>query len=206
MDQPRELSRSAVPLQVTVRHEREVVTYGYLWHASRVTLELGESGIHGSAWQYMSSALLTAFSVEAFLNHFGASLFPDWQKMERRKSPMQKLALVAKEVGVDLGEDSARPMSTLVALFDLRNSLAHGRTENLLPPDIIADARDDIDRMLVDGAPRTSWEQKIRTSKFATDARADVDRILQLLHEAIPEPKDSLYFTGMHMSSASAIR
>lgn len=194
------------PTKATVSHEREVVTYSWLWHASRVTLEIGQNGVHGAAWQRLASTLLAAFAVEAFLNHVGTSLLSNWPEIERKHSVLAKIRLIAKELGVDLGSKDERPLSTVRELVSFRNALAHGRTVQLKPPDQLLDLTEDIDKHLVDGAPLTDWEEKIRSDDFAMRAQADVEELLLTIHRAMAEPKDRLFHTGTHMSAATAVR
>lgn len=189
----------------SIKHERTVVTYGWLWHASKSMLEAGKANQKGSAWQFLSSCMLTAFTVEAFTNHVGQDLIVGWKKVERTTSPAEKLRLLAEQVGVDLGEDDARPMTTIHGLVRFRNSLAHGRTQALRPDEEIVKVTE-VDRHLREGRPLTDWEDKIRSADFATIAREDVEEILRRIHEAMPsDNKDRLFDKGMHLSTASYV-
>lgn len=149
---------------------------------------------------------MAAFAIEAFLNHVGADVLPNWRAMERKTSPMKKVILLATEMQLDLGAADARPMSTLRSLFEFRNELAHGRTVTLAPGETIMDLSQDIDLQLREGAPLTNWEGRIRTPDFAVMVREDVDQVLRVLHAGLPEPKDRLYATGVHSSGAALVR
>jgi hypothetical protein len=79
----------------------------------------------------MASMLFCALALEALLNHIGASLVPTWEEhFKRRLSPEGKLALISSRVSfaVDFGR---RPFQAFRVLFEFRNQLAHGVTEDL---------------------------------------------------------------------------
>lgn len=79
----------------------------------------------------MSSILLCALSLEAYLNHLGPQLFPIWTKhLERKLSPEGKLLVIALKIGheIDFGKP---PFQAFRTLFQFRNQLAHGQTEIL---------------------------------------------------------------------------
>ncbi len=187
-----------------INHEREVVTYGWLWHASHTTNEIAKSGVNGGAWQRMASIILTAFTLEAFLNHIGADVVPNWRAKERWPV-LEKLAILSCALNIDVGLERERPLSTVLELFRFRNELAHGRTTLLMGSQEDVDP-EDVDRLLVEGAPRTDWEQKVRSEAFADLARFDVEGLLRCLHRALPPDREPLFFKGIHFSGATLVR
>lgn len=58
-----------VTQKVVITKERTLNTYAELWHASDCVLNAGLKNAEGCVWQFLSSAVLTAFSFEAYLNH-----------------------------------------------------------------------------------------------------------------------------------------
>src|SRR6266705_1616098 len=66
-----------------VTRDRVVHTYAELWYASECVLQLGERERTGSSFQFLSSIILTAFSLEAFLNHVGPTVLSSWGRLER---------------------------------------------------------------------------------------------------------------------------
>jgi hypothetical protein len=57
----------ARPRKALVTKERTIIMYSELWHASSRVLETGRSEPRGASWQFLASAVLTAFAFEARL-------------------------------------------------------------------------------------------------------------------------------------------
>jgi len=185
-----------------VEHEREVITYAELWHASDCVLEKGQDDLRGSSPQFLSSLVLSAFSFEAYMNHVGDAHFSNWNDLERSLSPMAKLKHLGLAFKVHFGTPAERPLQTLTELIKVRNVLAHGRSETLRPPAKLRpyDAPD-FDESMRD-RPVTFWEERIRTPEFALRVREDLEQVFRLLHDALPEPKMPLFHFGFHTSSS----
>jgi hypothetical protein len=188
---------------VLVTKERDVRTYSELWHASDCVLTAGQENPKGSSWQFLSSALLTAFTFEAYLNHVGPTLFTNWKHFDRLP-PWAKFELLCDKLNVTFVSGSAkRPLQTVTKLLSFRNTIAHGRTEQVqaaplkrtvenyqaaLGEDVLAD-----------------WEKLIRTDEFAVRARDDVKAVLTQIHAARPDPKEHLFTFGLGARRASLI-
>ena len=61
----------ATTRKAIVTRDRVVHTYAELWHASECELEVAERERTGSSFQFLSSIILTAFTLEAFLEPRG---------------------------------------------------------------------------------------------------------------------------------------
>lgn len=192
----------AKPHKVIVTKERTVHTYSELWHASHCVLEVGIREPRGSSWQFLSSAVLTAFAFEAYLNHVGPTVIVCWPELERLP-PWAKFELLCETLKVcfpdGLGE---RPLQTIVKLLDFRNTMAHGRSDDLKPKSELRDANEKLDAYLGE-RPLVDWERLIQTAKFAQRAREDVKVALEKLHAARPEPKEGLFTFGLGTHSAT---
>ncbi len=190
------------PRLAYVDHEREVNTYAELWHASWCVLEVGRAEAKGSAWQFLSSLILSAFAFEAYMNHVGDEHVANWDDLERVLSPTAKLTHLALKFNVEIGVKGERPLQTLYDLMRVRNVLAHGRSETLRPPaKLLAYNDPDIDQH-IRTQPTTYWEQCIRGPEYALRVREDLQHILSVLHEALPDPKLPLFGFGFHTSGA----
>jgi hypothetical protein len=77
----------------------------------------------------MTAAVFSAFSLEAYLNHLGATRFRCWEELERL-SVDAKLSLLLENLGQS-PDFSKRPFQTTKILFRIRNQLAHGKTEKV---------------------------------------------------------------------------
>jgi hypothetical protein len=177
---------------------REVNTYSELWHASDCVFDAGRKAEQGSAWQFLSSLILTAFALEAFLNHAGSQVCENWSDLERL-APLAKLNHLRLHLTADLGPTGERPRQTLNELMALRNTLAHGRSETLEPKPTVRIADSSFEEFL-HKRPLTVWEEKINSPDFAARAREDVERVIAILHDARPEPKEPLFSFGVHSS------
>jgi hypothetical protein len=61
--------------------ERQVHTYAEIRHAAQCLLQMGRSQPEGNYFQFMSSLVFSAFTLEAYLNHIGNKLFDCWEKI-----------------------------------------------------------------------------------------------------------------------------
>jgi hypothetical protein len=144
---------------------------------------------------------LTAFAFEAYLNHVGPQVLSCWRSLERL-SPNSKLELLCETLKVSLpGTKGERPLQTINELFRFRNTLAHGRSETIVP----APKSVDIDELEAhrDARLLSDWERLIEDCKFAERAREDVEEVLRVLQSARPEPKEALFRFGTRSWSAT---
>ncbi len=198
-DQPRDGKVRAI-----IDHRREVNTYAELWHASDCVLDRGREAPEGSAWQYLASLILTAFSFEAYMNHVGAAHVANWRDLEVL-APVAKLNHLCLHLGVNIGGNGERPLQTIKELIGIRNLLAHGKSEILQPKPEVKIVDETMDKLLRE-RPLTKWEVHITSPDFALRAREDVQAVFEALQNARPEPKDPLFDFGLHASGASLVQ
>jgi hypothetical protein len=146
--------------------------------------------------------LLTAFAFEAYMNHVGPTVLSCWKSLERRMSPWRKLERLCEVLDVKgVCDKDKRPGETIWRLFDFRNKLAHGRTHTIEaePKRLDADLVDDhFKRRLL-----TDWEELIKDREFAEGAREDMETIVKAIYDALPEPKDYPFTSGIGTGEAS---
>jgi hypothetical protein len=162
-------------IKAKVSRSRYVNMFGELLHANYVLLENATRQNSGYFYELMSCLVFTAFKYEAFINHLGYILFPNWNEWEREKNPDKQNAILTKlELPIDIGR---RPFQTLHDLFNVRDSLAHGKPE-LLTDDSVTEygSREQLRRK----KPLTKWES-LCTLKFAKRAYDDTEEIADLL-------------------------
>jgi hypothetical protein len=190
-----------------VSRQRPVHPYAELWHASHCVLEVGLNEPRRSSWQFLSSAVLTAFTFEAYLNHIGAQIMGDWPAHERF-AMWSKFKLLRKTLGVTFpGGKSVRPLKTVAELFTFRDSLAHGKSLELKDEkkqSLAVFEREHSD--LIGSQLRTDWESRIRTSAFAQRAREDVEVVIRALDAARKDKRDILFNSGVgsHLATVAA--
>jgi hypothetical protein len=190
--------------KVVVKKERTVHTYAELWHASRCVLEAGIKQPRASSWQFLSSAVLTAFAFEAYLNHVGPRTIKCWSQLDRLP-PWSKFELLCEMLGVQFpGGPGARPLQTVEKLLTFRNTIAHGRSLEINVTSEIHNVDDRLDAQL-GIRPLTDWEELIQTSNFAKRAREDVQAVLERLHEERKDKKEALFSFGIGSHGATLV-
>lgn len=106
-----------------------VHSYGYLYHASKWSVSRDDHPFPDSKkFEKISAVVLLGFTAEAFLNHVGALQISDWEKNERSLNARKRLSIVLDAANLSLDEDT-RPWSTLKELRQIRDMLAHPRSE-----------------------------------------------------------------------------
>jgi hypothetical protein len=183
-----------------ITKSRTVNTYAELWHGSDVLLQKAEADEKGSAWVLMSSLLLTAFTLEAYLNHIGQRLFGTWPALEVL-SPMSKLDVISEKLDLSFPRAN-RPRQTIEQLFRFRNALAHGKTEIITAPDELRDADEYLDEYLGQ-RPLTEWEKLLTSAIHAKRARDDVEDVIRTIHKAGKPENDPVFFSGIGSHSAT---
>ncbi len=106
-----------------VRSKSYVALFHTAWHL----LDMAEKHSEGSLLNLPAATVFFAFAFEAYLNHVGAEELAFWEEIERI-SHTGKLAVISKHLALPV-DKSARPFQTIGGLFQLRDALAHGRTE-----------------------------------------------------------------------------
>lgn len=189
------------PKKATVTKERTVHMYSEMWHASDCVLQAGLAEPQGSTWQFLSSTVLTAFAFEAYLNHVGPTVFACWEQLERLP-PWSKFELLCETLDVQFSNGKGMPpLQTIVELLEFRNTMAHGRSIEIRPKPESRDLNEKLHAYLGE-LPLAQWERLVKTEEFAQKARADVKKVLEILHEALPVPKEGLFTLGTMHSSA----
>lgn len=176
--------------------------YSELWKASSCVLEVGRKEARGASWQFLSSAVLTAFAFEAYLNHVGDQIVETWADSEHLP-PLEKFDLLCERLNVRF-EKGKRPRQTIEELFEFRNTMAHARTTALVRPPVHRDVNDRLDDYLGQ-RPLAQWERLIQTDEFAARARSDVEEILKAIQEKRPEPKEALFTFGIGSGGATIV-
>jgi len=177
-----------------VSKDRQVNTYAELWEASWAFLKSAEKKAPGFYYQTMGSLTFSAFTMEAYLNHLGKSMFRCCPEIERALSPAQKLWLLAEKVGVTIHKDKP-PFQTVFRLLQFRNDIAHGKTVFLKKEEEIRILDNKLDEYM-HRPLQTKW-QKYCQPRNAKRARGDVEKVIRLLHDNSGAEDDLLFNIGM---------
>jgi hypothetical protein len=158
-----------------VRAERTVFTFAFLSAAADHALGDGKARPEGSFLEWMTVAVFSAFSLEAYLNHLGPERFQCWDGLERL-SVEAKLSLILESLGKH-PDFSRRPFQTVKTLLRLRNQLAHGKTQRLQEETIQTLSAGERPQY-----PTVTWE-KLCTVREAERFREDSVAVIRRLDE-----------------------
>lgn len=162
-------------IKAKVSRSRILNMFGELSHANNVLLENATRQNDGYFYEIMSCLVITAFKHEAFINHLGYALIPNWSELEREKHfDKQNTLLTSLGISVDTGR---RPFQTLRDLFTARDALAHGKPELLTDDSVVERGSKEQMRR---SKPLTKWES-LCTLDFAKRAYEDTEAITKLL-------------------------
>lgn len=195
-------------ISATIEQEREFHPHAVLWHASRSMLEAGQTAPKANAHHFLSSFVLTMFTLEAYLNERGIDLhrqdpakIPVYEAFERC-GPREKIEWLYGQLRpgsrVAWGKEPLQPIARLISL---RNAVVHPKHAWLRPgAREVSGSSEAIDRAL--GAPlRAQFEAAIHTDDFARIARDAVQALLTEFHALEPKPSFGLFvlgFTSFH--------
>ena len=113
-------------MKYRVEHSGECKTYAVLHHTAWHLLDHAKSYEEGRLLQLQACAVFCAFTFEAYLNHVGKAEIEYWDEIERIPY-RSKLNVIAGHLHFQV-DPSQRPFQTVIELFRLRDTLAHGRT------------------------------------------------------------------------------
>ena len=162
-----------MPRKAKIAADTDVYTFSYLFIASQEMLIRAKEDEGGRFYSCMATQLFSAFCLEAYLNHLGAEIFPFWGDIERKLGPSEKLQLISHQIGLR-PNFGTRPFQSFKEIFQLRNSLAHGKTEHV---------KEENEQILYEEDPKlptAKWKTMINLDmaiKFNDDVLAIIDTI-----------------------------
>lgn len=163
------------PDKVKTTRKHLLITYAEHWHSSRTFLKLGIENPKGSYHQFLGSIVFTAFSLEAFLNHVGESLFASWPELEML-SAKGKVDLITEKLGIKVDYGSM-PWQIIPEIIGVRNKIAHGRNELLRDERMLA--VDKYDKKM--GEILLAEWQSYATRQKAEQAREKVEELCKAI-------------------------
>lgn len=108
----------------------KVTTYNWMMKSARIALDAARATIEGQFFNSMNVLVYSAFTMEAFFNHLGAHLDEGWESKERKISKYKKFRNFNTLLGLNR-DLKTEPYCVVFDVFDFRDSLAHGRTEEI---------------------------------------------------------------------------
>ena len=181
-------------LETTLRGERYI--HRILWATVAKMLKNADREEPGWGHDTLAAMVFAAQAFEAYLNYVGSRLDPALWKNEQnyfQKEPYRgfngKVRKVFEMVGLHEPSRDIKPYSTIVALKDLRDFIAHGQ---VLPIDQkVLHGPDDRVGML-------PWffDERVSREK-SVDAVKDVEAVAQLIHDAARTKTDDQWFSDL---------
>jgi len=166
---------------VHTKTERKFNPHLLLLRGAQHHLRTAKEKEGGWYYNWLGAILLSALSIEAIGNSYGALLIGDWKDFESA-SPIAKLRLVATRCGVkpDFGK---QPWQTARLLIIFRNRIAHPKPEHLkLEKDCTLS-----DYGQIRYAKLESNLEKMVTEEFAIKSCDAVQQILTILNKTLKD-------------------
>jgi len=172
-----------------VESKRNINTYAYMYKSANHSLKCGIEEVEGSFYQFMSSLMFSAFTLEAYMNHLGSERIEYWEEIQSIRY-LDKLKILYLNLGIEF-DKSKRPLQTVIQLVKFRNLMAHGKSESI-SGSIITDtpSRDPSVKVV-----ETDWE-KFCNVKEAQRVIEDIALIIESLNLASGGSKFGLWSLG----------
>lgn len=98
-------------------------TYAEHMKAAEHFLSLAKLESTGRRWNIVGTIAFAAFTIEAFINHVGATLYSSWDEWDSKNRPNNEEKL--EKLDIELSKDMK---TTFSELFKLRDIIVHGKT------------------------------------------------------------------------------
>jgi hypothetical protein len=156
----------------------------------RVNARIAKNDREGIWHEIMAGLTLLAFEVEARFNFLGYKLIKSWDEWQPAK---KKIEAVCDALGVK-PDFAARPYLNIEKLRAFRNTLAHGKPEEInLEKEIVATA-EELEAM---GILHAEWEAYVDQA-FFNEAYSDAEQIWK---DLLAKSRLSVFETMTHGSS-----
>jgi hypothetical protein len=167
-------------------------TYAHLHGASYSLLLTAKETPTGSFHCLTASALFSAFTVEAHMNHVGEAQLAYWSIVEPKLSWRQKLELVAQHLGItiDWGKE---PYQTVARLFKFRDRLAHGKS-----------SVEDVEiEMKTFDIPNPEWLNQFSKPEAVETARKQVKALIDEFADKAGMPSQAIATASVFVTGSS---
>ena len=170
------------------RGRKEIYTYAVLYDAAQFSLKQAEATPQWRFYNLLNCIVSSAFALEAYLNHIGPHLLPYWASLERI-GPRQKLHVLTSHLTLKVSY-GVRPYQSCMVAFDVRDFVAHGRTELITFKGRPRRSRDELYIL------PASYLERICRLPTARNVVQDARRVIQQLHTSGGRADDILWATS----------
>lgn len=157
--------------------EGKVTTYNWMIKSAKLALESARASSEGQFFNSMSVLIYSAFAMEAFFNHLGSHLSENWESEERRISKWQKFRNFNCQLNLNRDLDS-RPYLSVFEAFNFRDSLAHGRTEEIKKEEVVEISDDEVQFCMIS----SKWMESCTLEK-AEEIFADIKIVITEMYK-----------------------
>lgn len=178
--------------------ERRYSPHLMLLQTAQRSLEAAEKQPAGDLYDELVAIVFSALGIEALCNAIGERVLEsDWLSEHERKSPTEKLELLAGKLDITY-DVKVEPWIAAFWLFDLRNRIAHAKPEFVKPDEEYLTQSQYDSRQFKKCFPNSKLENSINLSnaRKAFGAAGDIKKIFC---GAIP-PENA---QGLYVDSAS---
>jgi hypothetical protein len=172
-------------------------TYAYCFYAAKQALKHANEE-EGQLYSCMTAGLFAAFTIEAYLNHIGQIKVRNWDALERKLGPREKLLLL-QEMFSFKADQSKPPFQSLHTVLILRNSIAHGKTETITTDRVV-----DEDEVEEAEYPQADWKI-LCTVSGVTKMVNDVEAMVISIQRQLGDKRDPFANPGHSTSLATPI-
>lgn len=166
------------------KQQRHFSAHHMLIRTARLALDEAVASGGFTLFRYMTTMTFSALAIEALCNAIGQRLITGWKKNHERKSPNNKLRLLAEKLGIAYKEDD-EPWKGAGELIKFRNDIAHAKPELIETEERIT--REEYERRERHMLERPSSElEKSITRERAEYALETAEAIKDLLCNKIP--------------------
>jgi hypothetical protein len=152
--------------------------------------KLKDGNRNGIAYDYMACAVMIAFAFEANLNFMGYKTIKDWNEWQGWDT---KVYAVLKRLEMPIAWEE-RPLSSMRAMKDIRDSLAHGKPLETTEERILEVKPEDLDQA---NDLRAQW-QKDCSHEAVFLAYADMDDLWKQMIQKSGVPLFNTITSGEH--------
>ena len=169
--------------KVTKRTRRIVMPYIHLFESASIAIQQAENSEENQFHNCMTTILFSAFCIESYLNHIGMKYFKHWEHIEKDLNPKKKLLFIADECMEFSPDFSRRPFQSFTEIFSFRNTLVHGKTEEIENVIVQKTTEQEI-------PPLTKWEKLCCTVESVKKLYSDTQEMIRTLHSHTPDTRD----------------
>lgn len=174
-----------------VRKAIKFYPFAYLRGVAVTAFEAAKSQVAGSSHQKIAAVVFSAFTMEAYLNHLGSELFPEWNATERAMGgARRKLDRLATHLGVTV-DYKGRPFKTFLDVFRFRDKMAHGKTYEATLTRKVRKRKPEEARSI-----DPPWLQRFWSEAVVSQVLDDSLAIIEILHRAASLDVDALQLMG----------